>query len=166
MSEMVTAVISLGANLGDPQQQITAALTALNQIDGVRIKAISPFYQTKPVGVTTQPDFINAVILVNTTLDPHRLLQNLQQLELNFGRERTIRFGPRTLDLDIIDYNGQKRNDLELILPHPRAHDRAFVMVPLARIAPYYPIGDQGTAATLAKKLLQEKPREKVKVLV
>lgn len=165
MTQNVTAVIALGANLGNPQQQITAALSALNQVDGVRIKAISPLYHTKPVGKTDQPDFINAVILVHTTLSAQLLLRQLQQIELDFGRERTIRFGPRTLDLDVIDYNLQLSHDPDLILPHPRAHERAFVMVPLARIAPYYRIGSHGTAAALAVKLLQEKPAEKVAVL-
>lgn len=166
MSNKVIAAIALGANLGEPRQQIEAALIALSQIENVRIKAISPLYQTQPVGVTEQPDFINAVVLVATTLSPHQLLQVLQKLELDFGRQRTLRFGPRTLDLDVIDYNGQNMNDVDLILPHPRAHERAFVMEPLARIAPYYRIGNHGTAASLAVQLLQEKPSEAVSVLV
>ena len=165
MSKEITAIVALGANLGKPRQQIEKAFSAINQLEGVRLKAISPLFQTKAVGLTDQPDFINAVVLLHTILNPQQLLQALQKLELDFGRERTIRFGPRTLDLDIVDYNGLVVNDQNLILPHPRAHERAFVMEPLARIVPNYQVGKHGKAAELAVTLLRQKPDEMVTIL-
>lgn len=165
MSKEITAIVALGANLGKPRQQIEKAFSAINQLEGVRLKAISPLFQTKAVGLTDQADFINAVVLLHTILNPQQLLQALQKLELDFGRERTIRFGPRTLDLDIVDYNGLVVNDQNLILPHPRAHERAFVMEPLARIVPNYQVGKHGKAAELAVTLLRQKPDEMVTIL-
>lgn len=165
MSKEITAIVALGANLGKPRQQIEKAFSAINQLEGVRLKAISPLFQTKAVGLTDQADFINAVVLLHTILNPQQLLQALQKLELDFGRERTIRFGPRTLDLDIIDYDGLVVNDQNLILPHPRAHERAFVMEPLARIVPNYQVGRHGKAAELAVTLLRQKPDEMVTIL-
>lgn len=165
MSKEITAIVALGANLGKPRQQIEKAFSAINQLEGVRLKAISPLFQTKAVGLTDQADFINAVVLLHTILNPQQLLQALQKLELDFGRERTIRFGPRTLDLDIVDYNGLVVNDQNLILPHPRAHERAFVMEPLARIVPNYQVGRHGKAAELAVTLLRQKPDETVTIL-
>lgn len=165
MSKEITAIVALGANLGKPRQQIEKAFSAINQLEGVRLKAISPLFQTKAVGLTDQADFINAVVLLHTILNPQQLLQALQKLELDFGRERTIRFGPRTLDLDIVDYNGLVVNDQNLILPHPRAHERAFVMEPLARIVPNYKVGRHGKAAELAVTLLRQKPDEMVTIL-
>ncbi len=165
MSKEITAIVALGANLGKPRQQIEKAFSAINQLEGVRLKAISPLFQTKAVGLTDQADFINAVVLLHTILNPQQLLQALQKLELDFGRERTIRFGPRTLDLDIVDYNGLVVNDQNLILPHPRAHERAFVMEPLARIVPNYQVGRHGKAAELAVTLLRQKPDEMVTIL-
>ena len=165
MSKEITAIVALGANLGKPRQQIEKAFSAINQLEGVRLKAISPLFQTKAVGLTDQADFINAVVLLHTILNPQQLLQTLQKLELDFGRERTIRFGPRTLDLDIIDYDGLVVNDQNLILPHPRAHERAFVMEPLARIVPNYQVGRHGKAAELAVTLLRQKPDEMVTIL-
>ena len=165
MSKKIRAVVALGANLGKPRQQIEKALFAINHLEGVRLKAISPLFQTKAVGLADQPDFINAVVLLHTILNPQQLLQILQKLELDFGRERAIRFGPRTLDLDIIDYDGLVVNDQNLILPHPRAHERAFVMEPLARIVPNYQVGRHGKAAELAVTLLRQKPDEMVTIL-
>ena len=165
MSKEITAIVALGANLGKPRQQIEKAFSAINQLEGVRLKAISPLFRTKAVGLTDQADFINAVVLLHTILNPQQLLQALQKLELDFGRERTIRFGPRTLDLDIVDYNGLVVNDQNLILPHPRAHERAFVMEPLARIVPNYQVGRHGKAAELAVTLLRQKPDEMVTIL-
>ena len=165
MSKEITAIVALGANLGKPRQQIEKAFSAINQLEGVRLKAISPLFQTKAVGLTDQADFINAVVLLHTILNPQQLLQALQKLELDFGRERTIRFGPRTLDLDIVDYDGLVVNDQNLILPHPRAHERAFVMEPLARIVPNYQVGRHGKAAELAVTLLRQKPDEMVTIL-
>ncbi|MCO6522425.1 MAG: 2-amino-4-hydroxy-6-hydroxymethyldihydropteridine diphosphokinase [Snodgrassella sp.] len=154
----MTAVIALGANLKNPRQQVEAAMAALNQLAGVRVKAISPLYKTKPVGLTDQPDFVNAVVLVHTTLSAPELLSALLKLEEQLGRVRNVPNGPRVIDLDLIDYHHQIFNDTDLVLPHPRAHERAFVMAPLAAIAPYYVIGTHGSASTLAAKLLKAQP--------
>ena len=105
------------------------------------------------MGYANQPDFINAVCMVETTLSGIDLLQTLQQIEQQFGRERHFRNAPRTLDLDIIDYAQQSSDDALLTLPHPRAHQRSFVMMPLAEIAPDYRIGQHGTAAELSARL-------------
>ncbi|PIT49521.1 2-amino-4-hydroxy-6-hydroxymethyldihydropteridine diphosphokinase [Snodgrassella alvi] len=154
----VTAVIALGSNLENPRQQVETAMAALNQIKGVRVKAISPLYTTKPVGLTDQPDFVNAVVLVHTSLSAPELLGALQELENQRGRIRDVPNGPRIIDLDLIDYHHQTINEADLVLPHPRAHERAFVMVPLAAIAPYYVIGTYGSASALAAKLLKAEP--------
>lgn len=154
----VTAVIALGANLGNPRKQVEAAMAALNQVSGIRVKAISPLYLTKPVGLTDQPDFVNAVVLVHTTLSAQALLHSMLELENKLGRVRKVPNGPRIIDLDVIDYNHQTINEPDLKLPHPSAHERAFVMAPLAAIAPYYVIGTHGSASTLAAKLLKAQP--------
>ena len=155
---LVTAVIALGANLDNPRKQVETALAALNQIKGVRVKAISPLYITKPVGMIDQPDFVNAVVLVHTTLSAHELLNSLLDLENRLGRVRDVPNGPRVIDLDVIDYDHQNINDADLTLPHPRACERAFVMAPLAAIAPYYVIGTHDSASVVAAALLKKQP--------
>jgi len=132
-------LIALGANLpspvGGPQQTLEAALKRL-QANGVRIVAHSRWYRTAPVPVSDQPWFVNGVARVETTLEPTALLVLLRLVEREFGRQRTVRNAARTLDLDIIDYDGRVENTPELTLPHPRMQDRAFVLLPLAEIAP------------------------------
>lgn len=147
------AVIALGSNLQNPAEQVKAALAALGAHRSIKLEKSSSLYLTTPVGYADQPDFINAVCLVNTSLDADALLNVLHGIEQQFGRERSFRNAPRTLDLDIIDYGHQLSDNPRLTLPHPRAHERAFVMVPLAEIAPGYPIGKHGTAAELATAL-------------
>jgi 2-amino-4-hydroxy-6-hydroxymethyldihydropteridine diphosphokinase len=138
-------LIALGANLpspaGGPQQTLEAALARL-EASGVRVVARSRWYRTAPVPVSDQPWFINGVARVETTLVPMALLALLQQVEQEFGRQRTVRNAARTLDLDIVDYNGRVENTPELTLPHPRMQDRAFVLLPLAEIVPawWHPI--------------------------
>lgn len=149
----MVAVVALGANLHQPEEQLRSALSALDQIAGIKLVSVSAFFCTKPVGYANQPDFVNAVALMRTTLSARLLLQTLQAVEQQFGRMRTFRNAPRTLDLDIIDYDHQSVDDSDLQLPHPRAHERAFVMVPLADIAPDYSIGRHGCAADLAARL-------------
>ena len=132
-------LIALGANLpspaGEPQQTLDAALKRL-EASGVRIIARSGWYRTAPVPVSDQPWFVNGVVRVETGLQPAALLALVRQVELEFGRERTLRNAARTLDLDIVDYDGRIENTPELTLPHPRMQDRAFVLLPLAEIAP------------------------------
>ena len=153
MANKFTAIIALGSNLAQPITQIQAALAQIAQIPYTQLLKTSSLYQTAPVGYANQPDFINAVCMVETTLSSIDLLQTLQQIEQQFGRERHFRNAPRTLDLDIIDYAQQSSDDALLTLPHPRAHQRSFVMMPLAEIAPDYRIGQHGTAAELSARL-------------
>ena len=153
MANKSIAIIALGSNLAQPITQIQAALAQIAQIPHTQLLKTSSLYQTAPVGYADQPDFINAVCMVETTLSGVDLLQTLQQIEQQFGRERHFRNAPRTLDLDIIDYAQQSSEDALLTLPHPRAHQRSFVMMPLAEIAPDYRIGQHGTAAELSARL-------------
>jgi 2-amino-4-hydroxy-6-hydroxymethyldihydropteridine diphosphokinase len=132
-------LIGLGANLpsvaGGPLDTLEAALRRL-KASGVRIAARSRWYRTAPVPVSDQPWFVNGVARVETVLDPAALLALLRQIEREYGRQRTVRNAARTLDLDIIDYNGRLESGPDLTLPHPRMQDRAFVLLPLAEVAP------------------------------
>ncbi|MEQ9518836.1 MAG: 2-amino-4-hydroxy-6-hydroxymethyldihydropteridine diphosphokinase [Parvibaculum sp.] len=135
-------LIALGANLpgpwGGPEDGLKGALAAF-AAHGVRVRSVSPFYRTAPVTPYPQPDFINAVAEIETELSPDALLAALHQIEAAFGRVRAQRWSERTLDLDIIDFDGQIRvSDAEntLELPHPRAHLRGFVLAPLMDVVP------------------------------
>ncbi len=148
-----TVVLALGSNLAQPEQQVRSALQAVAALPDTELLAASSLYLTAPVGYADQPDFINAVCLIQTALEAEALLAALQRIEQVFGRERSFRNAPRTLDLDIIDYAGRVSTDEHLILPHPRAHLRSFVMQPLAEIAPDFQLGGQGRAADVAARL-------------
>ncbi len=150
---MNTAVIAFGSNLENPIAQVQNALAAVAALPQIGSLKTSSLYRTAPVGYAEQPDFINAVSVVETSYAALELLQQLQQIEQRFGRQRSFRNAPRTLDLDIIDYAQTASNAPELQLPHPRAYERSFVMLPLAEIAPDYPIAHFGTAQQLAAKL-------------
>lgn len=150
------AVIALGSNLAEPALQVRAALSALEAHSQIQIEKTSSLYLTAPVGYDDQPDFVNAVCSVRTSLDGVSLLAVLNRIEADFGRERTFRNAPRTLDLDIIDFDGISSNDPHLTLPHPRAHERSFVMKPLAEILPDFVLGGHGRAADLAAALGEE----------
>ena len=125
--------IALGSNLGDSEQTIEAALARLDR-DGMRLGVRSQLYKTAPVG-PPQPDYINASAVFYTALLPEQVLQVLLATEASFGRIRRERWGPRTLDLDLLLYGDRVMNTPRLTLPHPRMHERAFVLVPLAEIA-------------------------------
>ncbi|OAM28420.1 MULTISPECIES: 2-amino-4-hydroxy-6-hydroxymethyldihydropteridine diphosphokinase [Eikenella] len=154
---MKQAVIALGSNLEQPEQQLQAALDKLAAQPEVQVRAVSSFYRTAPVGYADQPDFVNAAALLATDLLASELLALLQSIEAAAGRVRTFRNAPRTLDLDIIDYAGQTLATPDLQLPHPRAHQRSFVMIPLAEIAPQHILpGQTATAAELAAALGNE----------
>lgn len=127
---MTRAVLALGANLGNPREAICGAMDALDACDGVTVIARSSLYRTAPVGGPEQPDFLNAVVVVETTLDPHALLACGQAVEQQWHRTREVRWGPRTLDVDVIIIDGVVSDDAVLTLPHPRARERAFVLVP------------------------------------
>lgn len=139
------AFIALGANLDDPVAQVRAALSALENLPGTRLITASSLYCTAPVGLTGQPDFINAVAKLHTALDADALLEALFGIERQFGRVRLAKNGPRTLDLDLLLYDTIECATPHLTLPHPRLHLRAFVVVPLAEIAPACRIPGRGT---------------------
>lgn len=127
---MSRAVIALGANLGDARAALSGASEAIETTPGIGLIAQSSVYSTAPIGGVEQPDYLNAVVIVETTLSPRELLDRLHEIENAWHRTREVRWGPRTLDLDLIDYAGVTSADPELTLPHPRAHERAFVLVP------------------------------------
>ena len=133
---MSIAYVALGGNLGHPAEQMQRALDALAQHPQVTSVSRSGFYRTAPVGYDNQPDFINAVARVETSLPAMNLLQLLFALEHEGGRERSFANAPRTLDLDLLLYDDLVSTDPVMTLPHPRMHERAFVLRPLAEIAP------------------------------
>lgn len=136
MNKNHLAYVALGSNLNDPLLQVQTAIAELQQHPDFKLEKVSSLYQTKPVGITDQPDFINAVVSVYTNLSPQELLAALLQLEQNHQRIRKERWGPRTLDLDILLYDDLTLTEPGLTLPHPRLTERAFVLKPLAEIAP------------------------------
>lgn len=133
---MPVAYIALGTNLGDKRQQLDNALTALRQA-GVIVRLVSPFIETEPYGVTDQPAFLNGVCEVETDLSPQELLSLLLDIETQQGRVRTRHWGPRVIDLDLLLYDDQIIDEPNLKVPHPDMENRAFVLQPLAAIAPH-----------------------------
>ena len=155
----VQAFVALGANLGDPVRQVQAGIDALARLPHTRLCAASSLWRTAPVGgawVAGQPDYINAVVLLETTLDSLSLLRELQSLEHAAGRERAPDrpMAPRTLDLDLLTFGDEQSSAPELTLPHPRMHERAFVLAPLCEIAPDYLIPGHDRASTLLAPLI------------
>ncbi|MEW6676560.1 MAG: 2-amino-4-hydroxy-6-hydroxymethyldihydropteridine diphosphokinase [Pseudomonadota bacterium] len=142
----ITAYVALGANLGDPVTQIHRALDELARLPDTRLLASSSLYQSKPVGFLDQPDYVNAVAALATHLTPRALLDRLLDVETRHGRTRAFKNAPRTLDLDLLLYDGLVMHEPGLTLPHPRMLERAFVMLPLAEIAPDCLIPGQGAA--------------------
>ncbi|WP_249872190.1 2-amino-4-hydroxy-6-hydroxymethyldihydropteridine diphosphokinase [Oceanobacillus saliphilus] len=133
---MNLAFLALGTNIGTRHEHLREALQLLKKNDHINILKQSSIYETVPVGYTDQEDFLNMVILVETSLSSMELLEYCQSIELQLGRKREIRFGPRTIDLDILTYNQENSTVERLIIPHPRMHERAFVLIPLQEIAP------------------------------
>lgn len=146
---MIRAYVALGSNLGNPVSTVEDAIEAMAALRGSLLKAISSLYRTAPVGLKRQPDFINAVVALDTRLAPRELLDELFALEAKFGRERSVKNAPRTLDLDLLCYGEVAQDDPALTLPHPRMHERAFVLAPLAEIAPCLVIPGRGPVASL-----------------
>lgn len=146
---MSIAYIALGANLGDPAVTVRAAFAALAQLPHTTLLRESALYRTAPVGYAEQPEFINAAAAVDTQLAPEALLSALQSIEQTFGRVRTLKDGPRTLDLDLLLYGEHVQQSEHLTLPHPRLHLRAFVLYPLADVVPNldFPLPGRGTLA-------------------
>jgi 2-amino-4-hydroxy-6-hydroxymethyldihydropteridine diphosphokinase len=149
----VIAYLGLGANLGDPRQQLTEALERLNAAEEVEVTRVSTFYRNPPLGPEDQPWYVNAAARVRTRLGPEELLRLLQQVETALGRVRAERWGPRRLDLDLLLYNGEVIFAPDLVVPHPEMHRRAFVLAPLAEIAPqaWHPLLQKSAGDLLAE---------------
>ncbi len=130
-------IIALGSNMGDREGYLNGAVEKLNAVRGCRVKKVSDFIETPPYGVTDQEDFLNGCLEMETLMYPHELLDELHRIEKEAGRERIIRWGPRTLDLDIIFYDDMILQDDDLCIPHVEMHKREFVLKPLCGIAPY-----------------------------
>lgn len=128
--------ISIGSNIGEREVYLGEAVKALNDREDTTVESVSSIYETAPVGYTDQADFLNIVIAIETTLTAVDLLSVCQEIEQELGRKRIIRWGPRTVDLDILLYNEEKIVTENLIVPHPRMAERAFVLIPLLEIEP------------------------------
>lgn len=157
MSPPTIAYIGLGSNQQYPVEQLQRALTALAALPHSRLLRRSSLYRSTPLGPAGQPDYINAVAALKTSLDPHQLLAQLQQIEQAQGRVRTgERWGPRTLDLDLLLYGEQQINEPQLTVPHPGLPARNFVLYPLQEIAPQLVIPGHGALSRLIKNLPME----------
>lgn len=132
-----TAYIALGSNMGDKKAYLDSGVEGLRQTKGCRVLAVSDYLATEPYGVTDQDEFLNGAMKIRTLLPPHELLDRLHEIEQEAGRERIIRWGPRTLDLDILLYDDLILDDEELHIPHIEMYNRDFVLEPLCQIAPY-----------------------------
>ncbi|EPH6763455.1 2-amino-4-hydroxy-6-hydroxymethyldihydropteridine diphosphokinase [Cronobacter dublinensis] len=151
---MTLAYIALGSNLAEPLSQVNDALAALAQIPHSRIVATSPFYRTPPLGPQDQPDYLNAAVALETTLTAEALLDNTQRIELQQGRVRKAeRWGPRTLDLDIMLFGDETINTERLTVPHYDMKNRAFMLLPLAQIAPALRFPDGERLADVLERL-------------
>jgi 2-amino-4-hydroxy-6-hydroxymethyldihydropteridine diphosphokinase len=146
---MTVAFVGLGANLGEPQVQVRQALGALDAIPHTRVVRSSSLYRSEPVGHPDQPQFVNAVAQLETDLPAERLLAELQAIETRHGRVRSFANAPRTLDLDLLLFGKAVIDTEKLKVPHPRMHQRAFVLLPLVEIAPEVPIPGRGPAKAL-----------------
>jgi 2-amino-4-hydroxy-6-hydroxymethyldihydropteridine diphosphokinase len=152
------AYLGLGGNVGNPRAAIDVALTNLADNPNIAVRGISSLYQTAPIGLTAQPDFVNAVASIETRLSPEDLLSTTLHLENLLGRVRTERWAPRVIDIDVLLYGDRVISTDCITVPHPRMHERAFVLVPLAELAPDLRIPgfpDQ-TVAEMASKLVPE----------
>jgi 2-amino-4-hydroxy-6-hydroxymethyldihydropteridine diphosphokinase len=140
------AYLGLGSNLGDRAATLRAAIAALEASPGIRVTRISSLYETPPWGPVPQGPYLNACIGVETTLSPRQLLDLGLAIERDHGRERAVRWGPRTLDIDLLLFGDTSLDEDGLIVPHPRMAERAFVLVPLAEIAPELTVGGEAIA--------------------
>lgn len=145
------ALIGLGANLGDRIAQLRSAVTGLAAADEVSVLAVSGIYESAPVGGPAQPDFANAVALIETSLAPALLLELLHAIEHAHGRVRDEHWGPRTLDLDLVDFEGFVSLDPDLTVPHPLATQRAFVLLPASEIAADWPLAGRPISQWVAE---------------
>ncbi len=154
---MTRTWIGLGSNQGDRADQIATALREVDALERSRVVRVSSLYETAPVGKTDQPFFLNAVAEVETDEDPRGLLRGLLAIEQRMGRSRGVRWGPRTIDLDILIFGGVSEVSDDLTIPHPRLAERAFVLVPLVEIAPDVLVpSEERTPAQLLETLSRE----------
>lgn len=149
MAETVTACVALGSNLDDPRAQVECGFAALAALPRTALRVRSRLYRTPPWGMLDQPDFINAAARLETTLAPRELLDALRAIEVRAGRVRGARNGPRTLDLDLLLYGDRVVDEPDLVVPHPRLHERAFVLLPLADVAPELEVPGRGRVRDL-----------------
>jgi dihydroneopterin aldolase/2-amino-4-hydroxy-6-hydroxymethyldihydropteridine diphosphokinase len=161
-------VVALGGNLGDVRATLEDAVARVGAVDGLMVERVSPLFETDPVGGPQQPDYLNAVLLGRTRLAPQTLLRRLHEVEAWHGRERQLRWGARTLDLDLIQYGDPARHtdvvmdDVELTLPHPRAHERSFVLVPWSAADPAAQLRVDGGVRPVAD-LVQEQSADGIR---
>lgn len=132
---MIDVYLSLGTNIGEREQNLKEAVQRLQKQQGILIQAVSSIYETEPVGFVNQPSFLNICVYVKTDVSPYEMLEICQSIENELGRVRDKRWGPRIIDLDILLYNQENIEADDLIIPHPRMYERAFVLVPLMEIA-------------------------------
>ena len=151
---LVPAYVALGSNLDDPRAQVARALAALGDLPGTRCILRSCLYRSRPFGPVEQPDFVNAVAGLLTVLEPAILLEELQALEARLGRDRpVVRWGPRRIDLDLLVHGGARTSQPGLELPHPGIAERAFVLAPLAEIAPHLMVPGVGRVGELLARV-------------
>lgn len=162
MSGGVTAYIGVGSNLGDRRENMRRAIRLLAETGEIKVERVAPLYRTAPLGVEDQPEFFNSVVEVETTLSPQELLARLLKVEASLGRVREKRWGPRVIDLDLLLYDDLQLVTPELILPHPRLTERAFVVVPLSELAPEMLLPGGVKAGELAGRLKNHQWVEKV----
>ena len=148
---MTAAFVGIGANLGEPRSQVKQALLELDAIPYTRLIKASSLYRSEPLGHAEQPEFVNAVAQLETGLPAERLLAELQAIEARHGRERSFANAPRTLDLDLLLFGSAVLNKAALTVPHPRMHERAFVLAPLLEIAPQASVPGRGAVKELLK---------------
>ena len=151
---MTAAVLGLGANLGDAGNALRTAVAALALDPRVEVRAVSGLWRTAAIGGPEQTDYLNAVVVIDTSRTPHELLDLARSLEKAAGRRREMRWGPRTLDVDLLDIDGVRDDDPELTLPHPRAHERAFVLAPWAQVDADWLLQPEGLPARPVREWL------------
>lgn len=154
---MTLAYVGMGANVGDPRTHLDTAWQALHRMPQTKAIARSSVYRSAPVGYDDQPDFLNCVAKLDTALPALALLAELQEIERHLGRTRSFPNAPRTLDLDLLLYGAQMLDDPALTLPHPRMHERAFVLAPLVELEPAIEIPRRGPAAELLRACSEQR---------
>jgi 2-amino-4-hydroxy-6-hydroxymethyldihydropteridine diphosphokinase len=147
------AYVGIGSNLDDPRAQVLGAFNELGRLPDTRVVKRSSLYRTAPIGYTPQPDFVNAVAQLETGLPAERLLTELQEIEKHHGRKRSFKNAPRTLDLDLLLFGDARLSSPQLTVPHPRMHERAFVLEPLLEIAPQLPFSREACAGQKIERI-------------